>query len=648
MAKTLPVVCVTMLLAAGCPSGRPAPRARAAGSLLPSLERGLVWPPTASVGGVLSQLARLTGPGSRRARWARLRYLFDLYDFARLTGDGQARELLLRAQGLTGREPKGPATTRLVAGRLLAGLEAFARQGRRGSLAGHDAVSGSPPGHTPGAAKHPRAATSHLAEALALIRLLRSDLLFLRDPKTLRARVALLKAALGTMVAPAARLRLYSICAQAFRAAVRAAPSRRQWILNHCIPVLYDFDPEPHLRTQGAPPAPPWTAYRDRLQRLLDAAAVGPRMSSLVGLRTEMDGRFYAGNGARLPVLLHRQIGDLPRLSGGRPYTGASALVLRSDQLLIGGRSILRPRLRHIRVALTEAFFAGNGQTHLTVFAPRSLPAGRLAPLLERATATGFYTVGLGGVQVASSRVGYWATRREVRPIRLREVVLSLAPISAAAATLKGLSPRLLGWDRACARHGLGVLLATRQATPYGPDGRLGPLLSPRSTAEALGLALARLRAAFPTACGLRISADPALSYADLLEAVASVGGKGWRWLGYATPPGIPASNTFPTRVAARLAARVSLRRWPRRLRKSRGDLRRLIRPCYLDGLDTRPTRWGVLEVHSSPTKTLVNQLRGTSPEELSMNGCVARAVTSWRRSHGVVGLLRFRVSLAR
>ncbi len=624
MTRVIPLICFCCFLMTGCPETTPKPNGTRRGPDVAALDKSLELPPTDATVRGLSQLKELAAKGNLRARWARLRYLFELYDFARLTGVHKARRLLLRALGGSGQEKRGAAATGLVLDGLVT------------AFAAHAQTAG-----TPGRAL-----------AQKLLALLRSDRAFVADPKTLAGRLKLLKAERKGPASAAAKLRLYSLCAQAFRVAARAATARRPFVLNHCLYPLFDFDPAPHLKTVGAPPHPPWTDYRDRLQRMLDGATSNPRLTALVGLRTELDQRFYRRSGARLPVLLHNQTRDLPALTLGRPYRGASALVLHADQLLIGGRSVLRPRKRHIRVALTEAYFAGDRHTQLTLFATRNLPMKRVAPVLERAAATGFYRVGFGGVASAPSRQGYWRATRGTRPLRLREVVVSLAPISAAAATLKSLDPVKLGWDRACGRHGLGILLAQRQATPYGPDGRLPPLLSQQSTEEALALALSRLRSAFPTACAVRISADPNLGYAEFLKAMASLRGpkvaaEGWRWFGYALPPGKPSANAnFASRVSVRLAAKVTLQRWPRRVRASRTDLQGRIRPCYLKVLDATPTRWGRLEVHSAPGKTLVSQRRGTTPEELSLNSCIAKAVDAWRKKHSVDGPLRFRVQL--
>jgi len=41
-----------------------------------------------------------------------------------------------------------------------------------------------------------------------------------------------------------------------------------------------------------------------------------------------------------------------------------------------------------------------------------------------------------------------------------------------------------------------------------------------------------------------------------------------------------------------------------------------------------------------------VSQLRGTAPEELSLNGCIAGAVDAWRKQYSVDGPLHFRVQL--
>jgi len=407
-------------------------------------------------------------------------------------------------------------------------------------------------------------------------------------------------------------------------------------------------------------PHPPWIVYQQGLQGLLEAVATANRRAgALASLLEERDRRFYERRRYRLPILVHRQVRDLPSLTGGQAYRWHSALMVRPDQLLHGGRSVLKPQARHFRVALSEAFFAGNKQTHVTLFATSGLPMAKLKPVLERAAATGFYSVGFGGAVTASSQVGFWRLARGPTPIRLREVPLSLAPISAAAAALKKIPVRQLRWSSACDRYRLGVLLGQGQATPYGPDGRLPAVLSTRSTGDALLRALGQLRDAFPDACAIRIAVEDKLSYAELLAALSVLHTKlkapihprstaAWRYAGYDLgPPKPPATGaTFASRMQVRIAAKITLPRFPRRLRAHREDLARRIRPCYLRALDVTPARWAKLEVQSTPGKTLVNQARGTSPEELSLNGCVANVVSRWRKALSLPGPLKLTVQL--
>lgn len=656
MMRAALVMSIAVLLG-GCPNSGVEPRPVPRGPTVAKLKGALELPPGEAAAAALRALLELGEKGNREASWEVTHYLFDLYDQARLTGDGSARTLLWQGLGQTGPARRGAEATRTVVQGLLTRLNDFLRRPAAASArAGSGGVgpTGTPSG--PAAARDQDEKRRRLA--LRLKALLQSDEAFLTGAKGLGHRLRLLKSERRGPTGYAAELRLYALCAQAFRVAVLAPPQRRPAILNHCLYPLFELDPAPHLKPGTAVPQPPWTLYQQGLGELLGAvAAANRRAGALASLLEERDRQFYELRRHRLPILLHSQARDIPTLRGGRPYRWHSALMVRPDQLVYGGRSVLKPQARHFRVALSEAFFAGNKQTHVTLFATTGLPMAMLKPVLERAAATGFYSVGFGGVVTAASEVGFWRLAKGPTPIRLREVPLSLAPISAAAATLKTIPVSRLRWASACDQHQLGVLLGQGEATAYGPDGRLQPVLSTRSTGEALLQALGQLRDAFPSACAVRIAATDKLSYAELLAALSTLHSKGWspttpgsargwRYVGYDLGPPKPTAATFASRVQVRIAAKITLPRLPRRLRAQREELARRIRPCYLRALDVTPARWAELEVRSTADKTLVNQARGTSPEEISLNGCVADEVSGWRKARAVAGPLRFTVQL--
>jgi hypothetical protein len=535
--------------------------------------------------------------------------------------------------------------------------------------------------------------------------LLRSDLAFHARRRSLEQRVKELRALKRGPLRYAALLRLYAPCAQAFRAAVLAPPPARPRILNHCLVPLYPIDASPHLRPRDPLPHPPWPVFRRGMRALLEAASgAGPRAAEIVSRLRARDRRFFASQAHRLPLALHGQSDALVRLRGGRPWTVGPAVLRLEDQLITGGKTVSRPQKRHFRVAMSRLFFAHGKRTHLTLFASRTLASRQLVALLERAADVGFYTLGLGGVQRLSTRRGYWQLT-ERPPVQPRELVISLAPSSEAAQILKDLPVDRLRWDKTCAGQDLGLVIradgpGAGAVVPAGRDGRLPPVeakagavtgtgagtgagtrsgsgigtgaglgtgtgTGTRSgigsgtvTGAAAGLAAAAaraaaaLKAAFPGQCGLWVSPGPKVTFAQLVAVVRRLSGAGtFGYLGYRIhPPKPPAKgDAFARRVKQRRAARIKLRRLPRRLRArrdARAALTRAVRPCYLAALDSLPTRWALLSIQSTPEKTLVNQQRGTAPEEVSLNECVADAVQRWRKAQGIQGLLRFQLRL--
>lgn len=632
---------VLSLLLGGCPRPAPTPAPRPVSTS--ALEARLLLPPDPAAAQALAELERRSRTGDRGARWAVAHYLLDVFDLARLTGDDGARAWLWRALALPGAPQRGPAATAQVLLRLQALAEAVDAAG------GEAGGSGGPAAPRGAAGAGPSA-----AQGKALRALVGSDRAFLASSGGLRERVGALRALRGGPLGYAAELRLYALCAQAFRAAILAPPDARPRVVNHCLYALYDVDPGPHLAQGARPPDPPWTAYRRSLEALLErVGGAGHRPAEIASRLLARERRFFGESAERLPLVVGDRVPGLPVLGRGRPWQGGAAILRLPDQLVTGGASVVRPEPRHFRVALSRLFFAHGQRTHLTLFAPADLPASALTVLLERAADTGFYTLGLGGGRPLKTRVGYWRLTEQA-PMALRELPVSLAPSSEAARTLTTLTREQLGWDRECGRHGLGLIVAPGEVTAAGPDGRLSPVPADGSLATAAVTAASALHRAFPGACALWIAADPALRYGDLLAVAERLDRRdtealrAFRYLGLlVTAPPIPASgNSFPQRVALREKARVDLARLPRRLAEGAEALKAALRPCYLDALDALPTRWARLEVTSTPEKTLVSQLRGTSPEEEKLNACVAGAVDAWRRGRAVASPLRFQVHL--
>jgi hypothetical protein len=612
-ARSLFCLGVVVLLAA-CPTRTPPPR-RAAPATLEDLERRLVLPLDPSVPAALAELERRRAAGDVAAGLAATRFLVDLYDWARLTGQAPARELLWQALALPAPARRGLKATAAALEALLARLTA----------------PGTPPS--------------------AFAALLRSERAFLDDRGRLAEHVRELKAALAGPAAPGAAFRLYALCAQAFRTAVLAAPGRRSAVLAHCLLPLTPVDPAPHLKVDTDLPAPPWTRYQAGLAALLERAGrQGLRPAALAAVLAAENRRFLAEERARLPLLLpDRPLAPLPE---GRPYAGSAALILGPDRLEAAGEVIEKHTPRDVIVQVSRVFFAADRGTHLTVLGETATPMGALRPVIERAATTGFFTLGLGGTARLDRREGWYRTAAEP-PLAIREIPLSLAPLAPAPAALKGISTETLRWDAACDARRLVVHVGDRTATPAGPDGDLPPLPA-ATTSEALLLALERLHQAFPEACAVSLTFDDALSYGEALAALRHLSvartpaTEAFRFLGLRTGfvAAPPAGNAFLARAEARLGARVTLPRWPRARAASAPALVRRLRTCYLPALDGAPARWALYDVRLGEGKPLVSLIRGTQPEELSLTECLSGAVDTWRQVGGVTGAMRFQVEL--
>ena len=642
MSHRLLTTAVLVTLAIGltaCPHPRPRPRPRPVAT--PVLAGRLQLPPDGSARQAFVTLQRRAHRGDGGAAWAVAHYLLDVYDYARLTGAREARRWLWAALGLPGRAQRGPqATARVIA--------ALLQQARPPAASTRSAAAPASPSPRPA----PRGGAA--ARWRALRALLTSDRDFQARRVALPARVKALRRLKRGPLRYAALLRLYSPCAQAFRAAVLAPPAARPRILNYCLVSLYEIDPTPHLRTHGAPPNPPWTAYRRGLRALLDAMeGAGARPAVTVARLRAQDRRFFTEQSHRLPLVVSGLGARLVPLSGGRRWSGGAAILRLEDQFITGGKVVVRPQKRHFRVALSRLFFANGRRTHLTVFAPGLLATGQLTALLERAADVGFYTVGLGGARRLARRVGYWRLT-EQPPQELREVVISLAPSSEAARTLKNLPVKTLRWDARCARHGLGLVLRREAVVPTGPDGQLEPIAAAEDLGAAAVQAAAALQGAFPGACGLWLAPQRDVTFAQLIAVVTALRQasrpdvRAFRYLGLrlAVPKPAAGGGIFARRVQARRAATVKVLGLARRYRAHRAALAQAVRPCYLDALDENPGRWARLSVQSTPDKTLVNQVRGTSPEEVSLNECVAAAVSEWRKAQGLLGLVQLQLRL--
>lgn len=612
-----------LLVGAGCPDTRldhPRRRPRSTAALAQQLR----LPPGREAVAAVDRLRTRARRGDSRARWELVHYGLDLFDFGRLTGDRSSRGLLWRLVGLTGAPGTGRSATRQVLHRLRTLGTALGGGGR-------------PVG---GAARRP-ALGGYAGRLVHLKAILASDAAFLQRRQSLASRVRVLRGLRSGPLRYAVLLRLYTPCAQAFRAAVLAPPAARPRILNYCLYSFYSIDPTPHLRRVRRLPDPPWTAYRQALSALLARVeASGGRAATIAARLRTMDERFFREEAYRLPLPLGDWVHLLPRIVGGRAVGPGPEILLLRDRFLAGGQVVAHPQPRHIRVALSRMFFAFGKGTHLTVFGPSSLKATGLRRALERAVDVGYYTVGLGGGRRIGNRLGYWRLT-DAPMVERREVVLSLAPSSVAARMLKTLTPEQVSWDWRCAAHQLGLVLRPGGVTVVGPDGQLPMRPAAGDLPGAALAALRALRSDFPGECGVFVSPGPSLTVGQLVAVVERLqqgglgqngGFKGARYLGYriVAPREVPGGGAFAARVALRRRARARVRGLPRRVASRAGSLERALRACYLAALDRSSARWAVLGVQPAGGRFLVTQQQGTAPEEISMNRCVEQAVKRW------------------
>jgi len=570
--------------------------------------------------------------GESRAQGALVHYGLDLFDFSRLTGDGASRTLLWHLVGLVGAPGRGREATLLVLRRLRAMVRAWDGRGV----------------WSPGTNPHRSTSAEGATARVQLLAILRSDEAFLERRQALPARVRLLHKILRGPLRYSVLLRLYAPCAQAFRAAALAPAPARGRILNYCLYCLYSIDPSPHLSKARRAVDPPWTAYRQGLSALLKRVEASSGRAAAIGARlSAMDERFFREQAHRLPLPLGEWVHLLPMISGGRAVRPGPEVLRLRDRFLAGGQVVSHPQPRHIRVALSRMFFAYGKRTHLTLYAPRGMGVARLRGVLERAADVGFYTVGLGGRRPLRQRVGYWRLT-DAHMVERREVVLSLAPSSAAARVLASLTPEQISWDWRCTTHQLMLVLRADGVVVAGPDGQLPAEPAAGDLPNVASAALHALWTDFPGECGLALAAGPDLTFGQLVAVVErlrreiSSRAGSFRYLGYriSGPKTVAGGGPFAARVARRRRARVSVQGLSRRAAARVHALKGMLRACYLSALDRSPDEWAVLRVQPAGGRFLVSQQKGSAVEDISLFRCVEQAVKEWAFMAGSGGSL--------
>jgi hypothetical protein len=456
----------------------------------------LVLPPVAETRAALQRLAALADKNDVEAAWARLHYLVDLFDEARVFRREADKALLLEVLGVGG----APSPTDAVLDALLV------------------------------AADRLLAADRLHAGALAARTLLERD----RHPPTTREAlfprvVAVKSIARGAgPLAANALLRLHDMCAQALADAAVAPPVERVERMNVCLYPLYDADPAIYFSPDPArrPPEPAWRDFAEGLSALAEELGrSGSRLSPAGGSLIAEDKELIARIGVALPVRPDAQALRVPRATGGEAYRFTPLLTLGD-----GGK----PSGEHAEALGRLVAADGRGRVTVALGAEaRGEAIVDAAGTLLKATATTL-ELGVAVEQKVRSVAGdYWQARLPsdqtlvglaVLPIALDELA---GPAQASSAGSE--RPRASEWDPARAPLRLHLVVGTGEwqlvagggafpAVPVAEDGVAGT--------EALRAQLRQLRRAFPDEGGLLVVVKPGVSVRAVAQALVAARGE--------------------------------------------------------------------------------------------------------------------------
>lgn len=510
---------------------------------------------------------------------ARVQYLVDLFEAARLLEDTSARSALWKALDLRVPE-RGEAATRAV-------LQRLADDAKR---------AGRP----------------------ALARLLRADLAELEGQKTpfeLAAERRQIASQSGDPAAGTALLDLFASCARALYDATQAQASQRAAIANHCLYALTTRDPAPYFAAtvSARPPDPPWRLYWQGLEALLGRARTGaPRLERLLDAldrwqqalrrQVELEGLEPPDPEELAPKLLAGPSGLLP-------YDRAAWVVVDGDLVVRGAaRYTLRDHemAEYLERLVSRETLAAGSDRRLTLFVSGESTADAIDVLAgtARRYLVGTIELALRGMPAAPVVAGvresdFWPPGDSVQlpgeaadATREQVVVLPLE-----LATGRGRQrPRQLVTES---------LPATLVIRPEGlalraADGEVV------FSAKDLGAWLDRMRRAFPDAAELALAVDPTARYRDVVAAALAVRTR-FRWLVLVEIPKVPHKGNFAERLRRRAGAQVIVRDAAGRTVEGADWLR----GCYIDALERQPNSPNLANSPNLPNVTL----RATLPE---------------------------------
>ncbi|MBI4509287.1 MAG: hypothetical protein HY698_06600 [Deltaproteobacteria bacterium] len=562
-------------------------------------------PPTEYTGPILEGLRTAGDAGDIAAAWHFVHYLVDLFDYARVTKDANARKALAQSLGLA--DEQGPSATDRVLDALLVHVDAISAKDRL-----------------------------H-AGALAVRTLLEFD----RRPASARleifSRMTPIKGiARGNgPLAANASLRLVNFCAQAFQDAKESPSPARPQLISYCLYPLYDSDPEPYFDPdpRKRPPEPAWQDLAQRLEGLeRQITASKSRISPLGAVLLDNQKKFLAGSSHLMPTRRSPSELGVLMLPLAEPYEWTPLLRLGDGSDIVPAGELAKKVL---------PVLAQDGRGRVAIALTSSARADALlvgAGAAENAGAEAIELV-VGYQQVVSPPVGdYWHGQvTEGKLTRLGVIPLAMMPSTPDQSPKAGqrAMPRGLRWDRVRASLGLHLVVGKEHWQLLGSLGAF-PLMTGDYAQRIASLRerLTTIRDAFPDEDGLVLVPEKDASVRTFIEAAAaarySASGSvlfGALALGKDVPRPDRKGNLL-ARIERRAAAKVSV--VPEALASRVPAIRR----CYQEALDKAPRLRGILAVEAQAGTPSARVTSG--PKSPALRVCVEAAVASTMEAAGV------------
>jgi hypothetical protein len=537
-----------------------------------------------------------------RAAWARVHYLLDLFDDARLRHDPHSLALLHRVLGTPPDAPRqGRDATDAALQALAVMLDAILARDRL-----------------------------H-ADAQGARALVAWDL----DPPVERAavhgRLEVVEAVArgGSAVAANARLRLYAYCRQALDDAQRARRADRMRLVAHCLYPLYPVDPAPYFAEDPAarPPPPDWRALLADLDRLLAAVVDDAGRMSVTGqaLRAEL-AELEPALDAALPALPDPVALGLARVDHGPPYDDTPLVALPHTAQVPAAAVRPEPALADtFRAALAE-----DGRQVLTAVIPAVAPAADVLAAAELASRAGAAQLALLAWKEQALPGPAHASADAPAQGRVRRLVALPLSLSALAAP-----PALPDTRPTNAAHDLGLHLVIDRETwrLTSATGEVAALATSSETTDptaALQAELARVRSAFAAPQALVLVPGKEATAGALITAAAAAlaphqGQPLVASLGLARRAPTPRASTLARRIERRAGASVDIVPAELAVRAP------IVRACYQDVLDSRPGTGGTVRLERRGERLVV-----TGPADRGLRACVESALGPAMRERGI------------